>query len=144
VVEASLAAHVLLVEDGPDNQRLIARYLRRAGAEVTVAENGQIALDCIADAQAAGGGFDCILMDMQMPVLDGYEATQRLREQGYPGLIIALTAHAMPQDRVRCLEVGCDDYTTKPVDRKQLISLLQERLRAANTAPTPACEGPTA
>ena len=87
---------VLLAEDGPDNQRLISALLRHAGAEVEVAENGQVAL---AHVEAAGvEGFDVILMDMQMPEMDGYEAACVLRRKGLAGPIIALTAHAMSDD----------------------------------------------
>jgi CheY-like chemotaxis protein len=82
--------HILVAEDGLDNQRLIAFLLRRARAEVTLAENGQVAYDEALAAREGGRAFDAILMDMQMPVLDGYEATRRLRAQGYHGLIIAL------------------------------------------------------
>jgi len=126
---ASLAGfdcRILLAEDGPDNQRLIAFLLRKAGAEVVVADNGQTACDLALAARDKGDPFDVILMDMQMPVMDGYDATAKLREAGYSGPIIALTAHAMKEDRDRCLSVGCDDYTTKPIDRNRLISLVAQ------------------
>src|SRR5208337_243078 len=78
-----LTCRILLAEDGPDNQRLVAFLLRKAGAEVELAENGQVAFDLALAAQQPGNQFDVILMDMQMPVMDGYEATQKLREAGY-------------------------------------------------------------
>ena len=120
----NLQGRILLCEDAPDNQRLISFILRKAGAEVTIAENGQIALEMAMQAIDNGQPFDLILMDMQMPILDGYEATRRLRAQHYSGPIVALTAHAMTTDRQKCLQAGCDEYVTKPVKRQQLLELV--------------------
>ncbi len=114
---------LLLAEDGPDNQRLISFLLRKAGAKVTVAENGRIAIEKV---NAAPEPFDVVLMDMQMPELDGYGATRRLRRENYSGPIIALTAHAMAEDRQKCLDAGCDEFASKPIDRKKLIALIVE------------------
>jgi len=129
-VTEPLGCRVLLVEDGPDNQRLISFVLTKAGAEVSCAADGQSGVDLANRAIAAGRPFDLILMDMQMPVLDGYRATRMLREQGYDRPIIALTAHAMAGDRDRCLSAGCDAYSTKPIDRHQLVEMVRRYARA--------------
>ncbi len=115
---------ILLAEDGLDNQRLISFLLKKFGAEVTIAENGQIALETILAERDEGRPFDIVLMDMQMPVLDGYDATRKLRESGHLGPIIAVTANAMAGDKEKCIAAGCTDYTTKPINREELNSLL--------------------
>ncbi len=126
-----IEGRVLLVEDGPDNQRLVSHVLRKAGAEVTIAENGETGAMVALDAHGKGEPFAVILMDMQMPVMDGYTATRRLREAGYKGTIIALTAHAMKGDLDRCLVAGCDAYLSKPIRRATLV---QEVARWASRA----------
>lgn len=109
--------NVLLVEDAQINQILISRFLTSAGAKVEIANNGLEGMN-----KALQGDYGVVLMDIQMPEMDGYEATTKLRALGYDRPIIALTAHALKEDRDRCLQVGCSDYMTKPIDRKVLIS----------------------
>jgi len=117
---------LLLVEDGIDNQKLISYVLSKVGACVSVAVNGEIGRNMALEARDAGRPFDVVLMDMQMPVLDGYTATRQLREAGYTAPIIALTAHVMQNDRQRCLDAGCDEYAVKPIDRRKLVQLIAE------------------
>jgi signal transduction histidine kinase/CheY-like chemotaxis protein len=116
------SSRVLLAEDGHDNRVLITTFLVKAGASVEVVGNGQLAVDEAERAAAAGEPYDVVLMDMQMPVLDGYGATSKLRMHGYKGPVVALTAHAMAGARERCESAGCDDYLTKPVDRAKLVA----------------------
>ena len=116
---------ILVVDDGDANRRLIRLILERAGCEIAEAENGQVGFE-----KASTGGFDIILMDMQMPVLDGYEATRRLRENGYSRSIIALTANAMKGDQEKCRKAGCDGFLSKPVDMDLLVETLETVLIA--------------
>jgi signal transduction histidine kinase/ActR/RegA family two-component response regulator len=125
VSRPSLRAHVLVVDDGPDNLRLISHVLGRAGADVVTACDGRAALACVAEAERAGRPFDVVLMDMQMPEMDGYAATAELRRRGFTRPILALTAHAVPGTRESCLAAGCDDFATKPVDRRELIGRIR-------------------
>ena len=128
---------ILLVEDGFDNQRLIAHVLREAGAEVTVAENGRVAVDLASATTPASGSFDIILMDIQMPVMDGYEATKRIRSAGCVTPIIAFTANSRAEHRQKCLDAGCDDYMIKPFG----CAMLLKRLAQQGSAHTPEKDG---
>lgn len=112
---------VLVVEDGADNQRLIGSILRRAGCEVEFAGDGA---QGVARWGTGREPLDAILMDLQMPVMDGLQATRALRQQGCCTPIFALTANAQPEDRDACLAAGCDGFLTKPIDRKALLGVL--------------------
>jgi PAS domain S-box-containing protein len=118
-----IPGRILLVDDGRDNQRLLRMLLTDAGAEVTIAENGQAAVEV-----ATAYTFDLILMDMQMPVMDGYAATAELRRKGLTVPIIALTANAMLDDRDRCMACGCSYYLSKPVKEETLLKTVREHL----------------
>ncbi len=123
----SLRGQVLLAEDGPDNQLLITFYLRKAGLEIDVAKNGRVALEMLhyrpEQSSHSRPHYDLIITDMQMPEIDGYTLTHTLRELGCTIPIIALTAHAMEEDRLKCIEAGCDDYTSKPINKVQLLTI---------------------
>ncbi len=129
---------ILIVEDGPDNQRLIAYTLRKAGADVIVVENGRLGVEQLTDDGSIGGGLrqpspvDLVLMDMQMPEMDGYTATTLLREKGCRLPIVALTAHALTHERGKCIAAGCTDYATKPIDRRELVALCARLLDVGN------------
>lgn len=113
------STRILLVDDVEDNRLLIQRMLSKRGAQLTLATNGEEGL-----SQALANNYDIVLMDIQMPVMDGYTATRKLRQAGYKKPIIALTAHAMKDDRDRCLEAGCTDYLTKPVQVDSLVQTI--------------------
>ncbi len=136
-----MEARILLAEDGLDNQRLVAAILSRIGAEVLVADNGQAAVHMALQAEQRGRGFDLILMDVQMPVLDGYAATAQLRQRGFAKPIVAFTAHALTEERQRCMEAGCDDHLAKPVDREALVACVRKHLSPSPDAGQP---GPAA
>lgn len=128
----TLRGRVLLAEDGPDNQRLVSHLLRKACATVEVVGNGKLALDAALEARERGEPFNLILMDMQMPFMDGYTATRALRDAGYAGPVIAFTAHAMKGEQDRCLAAGCDAYLSKPISREKLITEVAHHLRRAD------------
>ncbi len=111
---------ILVVEDNPDIQMLLCRLLTRAGAQVLRAEDGQSGIH-----MAQTESVDVVLMDIQMPVVDGYEATKRLRAAGFFNPIVALTAHALTEERLKCLAAGCNDYLSKPVNPLHLVSTLK-------------------
>ena len=130
-----LDAKILLVEDGVDNQRLISLLLEKAGATVTLAENGRIAVDSVfppTDSPEGMVEYDAILMDIQMPEMDGLEATRQLRLKGYTGPILALSAHAHRSDVEGITEAGCNAYLAKPVRKEELLRMVQRHLPSGN------------
>ncbi|MEE8556814.1 MAG: ATP-binding protein, partial [Myxococcota bacterium] len=125
---------ILVAEDMPEGRLLVRKLLEHVGLEVEQAENGRIAFEKAKDALAHGEPYDVILMDMQMPVLDGYEATARLRAAGYHHPIIALTAHSMSGDRQKCMDAGCDEFLTKPVEKRILRNMVGRYVRRSGDA----------
>jgi signal transduction histidine kinase/CheY-like chemotaxis protein len=115
-----LGLSVLLADDNPVNQKIAARLLARLGCSVEVVSDGTAAVNA-----ALAGAFDAVIMDCQMPVMDGFEASRQLRSAGYQGPIIAMTANALQGDRERCLAAGMSDYITKPVRIHDLESALR-------------------
>ncbi len=122
---------VLLVEDSEDNQILLSRFITTEGAKVDLASNGLEGVEL-----ALKGDHDIVLMDIQMPELDGYDAISRLRNQGFKKPIIALTAHGMIEDRQRCLQVGSNDHVPKPVNRNHLINRIRDVSRTYRENPS--------
>ncbi len=127
--EVKLSGHVLVAEDVRSNQMLVRWFLEKVGFEVTVAEDGNEAVQ-----KALNRSFDLILMDIQMPNMNGYEATRKLRNEGVKTPIIALTASAMSGDEGKCVCAGCDDYLSKPLDRRKLLEKIRKHLPVENEA----------
>ena len=107
-----------------DNQLIVSHLLRRTGAQIDTANNGFEGVE-----KALAGNYDLVLMDLQMPVLDGYGAIQRLKNAGFKSPVIALTAHAMKEERRRCIENGFVDHISKPVDRQLLVQAISHCFR---------------
>ncbi len=135
--DTRLPARILLAEDSPDIALLVSAILKEADAQVDVVSDGSAAVAAVLEAQKENRQYDAVLMDMQMPVLDGYSATRELRARGFATLpIIALTAHALETEREKCHLAGCDGYLSKPFDRRELIALLSQKI------PTPSATNP--
>jgi signal transduction histidine kinase/CheY-like chemotaxis protein len=127
-----LSARVLFADDAPDNRRLFSHHLQRAGAVVDVVADGQAALDRALDAWRRHRAYDAVILDVQMPELDGVQAVAALRAQGYKGLVIALSADAMTESRQRGLEAGFNEYLTKPIAGSVFIDALRAILSGAD------------
>ena len=123
VVKQAEAATVLVAEDNPDVVQLVELFLQSGGYEVLIANTGQSAIDL-----AVQHNPDLILMDMNMPVLDGYAAVKQLREKGFAQPVLALTASPAPQDKERALASGCNSYLLKPIAMDELLSKVNEYL----------------
>ncbi len=124
--DVALAGHVLLAEDNHTNQQLLSMLLRKMGIEVSVAENGEVAV-----RMAQENHYDLIYMDMQMPVLSGVDAVKTLRSQNYEQPIVALTANATTEDKMICINAGCNDFLTKPIPRDKLYDITSRYLQPA-------------
>ncbi len=133
-----LQGRVLLAEDNPDNRNIVRYFLERAGLTVVEAENGRMALELTTTEE-----FDLILLDMQMPELDGYSVASTLRQRCDTRVIVALTAHAMAGDEEKCLRAGCDAYLTKPVDPDRLVETVAHHLGRKSTRTRPVVTTPT-
>src|SRR5690606_12090114 len=118
-----LPVNILLAEDSPENVLLVRHFLKHDGINIDAASNGFEALSL-----AKSKAYNLVLMDLQMPELDGLEATRRLRADGFTAPIIALTAHAFKEDRDRSFEAGCSDYLTKPINRQNLLAAIDNAL----------------
>jgi len=136
--EPLAGCRVLVIDDSADNLRLVRHFLQRAGARVTCCEDGLRGLEAVLKAERAQQPVQVILLDIQMPVMDGHEVARRLRLAGFHAPIVAFTAHAMGTERERCLRSGFDDYATKPIDRVALVRLIARHAAAGSTAAAPA------
>lgn len=133
----TLDGRVLAIDDRPDMCLLVKEYLERAGASVATADSAEQGLACIEQAQTHGQPFDVVVMDMQMPGLDGFAATRRLRSEGYTRPIIALTASAMKTDQARSLAAGCSAFLTKPIDRELLVETVGDAIAGVRSDAPP-------
>ncbi len=124
-IESLSDTRVLVAEDNAVNQKIIASLLRHAGAQVDFADDGAHAVEKAVGAAGAELPYDIVLMDLRMPVMDGLSAVRRLRDQGYQGAIVALTAQAAEEDRKACIAAGCDDHIAKPVDWVHLVEVVR-------------------
>lgn len=133
-----MKAKILLIEDNEMNRDMLSRRLQRTGFEVVMAVDGQAGVDL-----ARSAAPDLILMDMSLPVMDGWTATREIKSQEALRAIpvVALTAHAMTGDRDRALEVGCDDYDTKPVDFARLLGKIEALLARDGATSSPGSGG---
>ncbi len=128
-IDEMAEARVLVVDDSPDNRMLIGAMLKKTGVHLDMAENGRSGVE-----RALENKYDLVLMDIQMPEMDGYEAIKTLTDQGYDVPVVALTAHAMKGDRERCIKAGFTDYICKPVTRQALLNCL-ERYTGEHSTP---------
>ena len=136
-VRVLAGSRVLIVDDSSENREVLRFLLEEAGAACEVAANGSVAVDTALGAEAGGQPLDVVLMDMSMPVLDGYQATRELVRRGFTKPVIALTAFAMAGDRERCFEAGCIDYLTKPIVPSLLLDRVERHLPLAADRPGP-------
>ncbi|MBL4697910.1 MAG: response regulator [Phycisphaerales bacterium] len=127
---------LLVVDDAKDNRMLLKHILKKTGAEIEFAMDGKQALDSVDSAMQSNEPFDLILMDMQMPVMDGYLATVKLRESGNNIPVIAVTAHALEGDREHCLDSGCNEYLTKPINKELLIETCARLIKECSSPET--------
>lgn len=126
IEKSSLIGHVLVVEDSPDNQELITKYLIKAGATAEIVDNGLMAVQ-----KAMTSTYDLIIMDVQMPIMDGLTATRKLRAEGYEGPIAILTANALKEDKDKCLNAGANEYLTKPIQVTKFFKVLKTYLQSS-------------
>ena len=123
-----LNRRVLIADDDKDNQRLISFFLEKAGAQVSVVSDGRQAVDAALAAENYDQPFDAILMDLQMPLMDGLQATGVLRAEGYRRPIIALSACALKSERAKCWAAGCSDFAAKPIERRLLVATIRRQI----------------
>jgi CheY-like chemotaxis protein len=127
---------VLVVDDHPDVRDLVGNLLERCGARVVTAEDGVRAMALAKEAHRSGDPFGVVVLDMQLPGLDGFGVAEQLRQVGFAGAIIGLSASAMRQDRDRGLAAGCDDYLAKPIRRSELVNLLRRHANGRDERPS--------